>query len=117
MGYDGFIENNRKGMMNKKLTLLAVFIFSAVFFSACTPKQSLGTKTSNSEAGQIEEKHGTTTKTGLISENAGIYFLQEAGANPEEIDSYAVDLSNYLGQTVTVSGQYSGDTLFVGSIE
>lgn len=63
------------------------------------------------------EKSGTTTKTGKITSNGGVFSLQEAGQTPKEIDSYAVDLSKYVGKTVTVTGQYSGDTLFVGSVK
>lgn len=70
-------------------------------------------KTSNPGATQ---KSGTTTKTGKITASDGKFYLQEVGQTPNEIDSYAVDLSEYANQTVTVSGQYSGDTLFVGSI-
>ena len=63
------------------------------------------------------DKAGITTKTGEISSTGGRYYLQESGQSPKEIDSYVVELETYVGQTVTVSGQYSGDTLFVGSIE
>ena len=63
------------------------------------------------------QKVGTTTKTGIISSSGGVFYLQEAGQTPKEIDSYTVELSDYVGQSVTVSGQYSGDTLFVGSVE
>jgi uncharacterized protein YxeA len=65
----------------------------------------------------VKEKVGTTTKTGVLSESAGRFYLQEAGQTPKEIDSYTVELDAYVGQNVTVSGQYSGDTLFVGSIQ
>lgn len=63
------------------------------------------------------EKSGTTTKVGKITGSDGKFYLQEAGQVAKEIDSYAVDLSVYVGKTVTVSGQYSGDTLFVGSVK
>lgn len=63
------------------------------------------------------QKVGTTTKTGVISNNNNVFYLQEVGQTPKEIDSYTVELGDYVGETVTVSGQYSGDTLFVGSIE
>ena len=62
------------------------------------------------------EKSGTTTKVGKITASAGKFYLQEAGQTPKEIDSYVVDLGEYADKTVTVSGQYSGDTLFVGSV-
>ena len=63
------------------------------------------------------EKSGTTTKVGKITGSDGKFYLQEAGQVAKEIESYVVDLSAYVGQTVTVSGQYSGDTLFVGSVK
>ena len=63
------------------------------------------------------QKVGTTTKTGTITTSNGVFYLQEAGQTPKEIDSYTVELGDYVGETVTVSGQYSGDTLFVGSVE
>ncbi len=62
------------------------------------------------------QKVGTTTKTGVITTSNGVFYLQEAGQNPKEIDSYTVELGDYVGETVTVSGQYSGDTLFVGNV-
>lgn len=71
----------------------------------------------NAGASDPAAKSGTTTKTGEISKQGDRYYIEEAGQSPKEVDSYAVDLGMYLGQTVTVSGQYSGDTLFVGSVE
>ncbi len=71
-------------------------------------------KTTNPSA---TEKSGTTTKTGKIGSSGGVFTLQEAGQTPKEIDSYVVDLSKYVGKTVTVTGQYSGDTLFVGAVK
>ncbi|MFZ5438331.1 MAG: hypothetical protein ACOZAK_04745 [Patescibacteria group bacterium] len=97
----------------KKLLLLSFVLFSGVIFAGCIQQQP---KTTNTPA-QTTEKVGDTTKTGTISFSDGRYFLAETGQTPKEIDSYAVDLSAYVGQRVTVTGQYSGDTLFVGSIE
>ena len=80
------------------------------------PKAST-TNTKNIANPGATEKSGTTTKTGKITENAGKFYLQEAGQTPKEIESYVVELGDYAGKTVTVSGQYSGDTLFVGSVK
>ena len=66
---------------------------------------------------QAEKKSGETRKTGTISTSQGKFFLAEPGQTPKEIESYQVTLADYVGQTVTVVGQYSGDTLFVGKIE
>lgn len=73
--------------------------------------------TTKTGAPAATEKSGTTTKTGKISLVGERFYLQEAGSTPKEIDSYVVDLNKYVDQTVTVSGQYSGDTLFVGSVK
>ncbi len=85
---------------------------------ANTPRGSVPapttTQTNNPGA---TEKSGTTTKTGKITESQGMFYLQEAGQTPKEVDSYVVDLNGYVGKTVTVSGQYSGDTLFIGSVK
>ena len=92
------------------------FVQNAKKEAAATPKAPT-TNTKNIQNPGATEKSGTTTKVGKITETAGKFYLQEAGQTPKEIESYVVELSEYVGQTVTVSGQYSGDTLFVGSIK
>lgn len=62
-------------------------------------------------------KVGKTTKTGQVIQLGGKYNLQQAGQLPIAIDSYSVNLSTYVGKTVTITGEYSGDTLFVGAIQ
>lgn len=42
-------------------------------------------------------------------------MLKEDGQNVF-VDSYSLDLADYVGQKVTVVGQYSGDELFVTKI-
>lgn len=103
-----------------KIVFPLVVIVCAVVVSGCMP----GSDNSTSAPSQTEqsapaanEKSGDTSKTGTISTSEGRYFLQESGGTPEEIESYAVELEEYVGQTVTVTGQYSGDTLFVGSVQ
>jgi hypothetical protein len=65
----------------------------------------------------MQAKQGTTAKTGMITKTGTTFLLTETGKTPVEIDSYAVTLDQYVGKTVTVTGQYSGDTLFVGSVQ
>lgn len=105
-----------KGLFMKKLLLLSVLVLSGFVFAGCGKQQNQQPAATRGPATSTE-KVGDTTKTGVISFSDGRYFLAEAGQTPKEIDSYAVDLSQYVGQTVTVTGQYSGDTLFVGSIQ
>jgi len=97
----------------KKVFLSAVLLGSAILFAGCGQQ----TTTKQEVQRSANEKVGDTTKTGTISTVDGKYFLTEAGQVPKEIDSYAIDLAAYVGQKVTVTGQYSGDTLFVGNIE
>lgn len=92
-----------------------------MLLAACSSQPTTTTAPANTTgtgaAPAAEEKRGDTVKTGVISQVGEKFFLQEAGQPPAEIESYAVDLNAYVGQTVTVTGQYSGDTLFVGKVE
>jgi len=117
--------------MGKKIIviLLAIFMLLAAGFyflgrpktnSSLPAEESLSESASTPTSGTTiapHEKRGDTTKTGNITASGGRFFLTEAGSSPKEIESYALDLADYVGQTVTVTGQYSGDTLFVGSIQ
>ena len=99
-------------MKNLLMILCAGFIFSA-----CTQATISPAAQNNSQVPAAEQKVGDTSKTGMISQSGTIFFINVVGQEPEIIDSYAVELADYVGQTVTITGQYSGDTLFVGSIE
>lgn len=106
---------------NLKIMILGVSLVGvSVLFAGCTQKEKTTTPSVNpaqTETGSVK-KVGDTRKTGLITTAGGKYYLKVSSTNTtEEIDSYGVDLSAYVNQTVTVVGQYSGDTLFVGSIE
>jgi hypothetical protein len=102
----------------KKLAATAV-LASSLLLGACshTGSSTAGQDGSITGAPAADQKSGETIKTGIVSEAGGSFFLQEAGDTPREVESYSVDFSEYVGQTVTVTGQYSGDTLFVGQIE
>jgi hypothetical protein len=116
----------------RKMILGGIFIGVAMSFTACTktqvtPTQQLQpgqttqtspttTQTQASSAPGATEKSGTTTKSGKIAKAGNSYLLQ-VGTQSIGIDSYSIDLSQYVGQQVTVSGQYSGDTLFVTSVQ
>jgi hypothetical protein len=104
----------------------AIFIFAimsaGIFFSGCSNAASGGATTTTpsvNDAGQSTQqtqKVGTTTKTGKILQLENKFYIQESGKQPSEIDTYSLDLSQYVGQTITASGEYSGDTLFVTKI-
>lgn len=94
-------------------------VMSGALLTGCslTTSTSPTSQPATNGAPAAEQKVGDTTKTGSISENSGRFYLNVAGQPPQEIDSYSVDLSGYVGQSVTVTGQFSGNTLFVGSIK
>ncbi len=105
--------------MKINIFLTVLLITGTVFLSGCTQSSAPVDTSGASQEGApaADQKSGDTIKKGVISQNGGSFFLQETGSQPELIESYSVDLSEYVGQTVTVTGQYSGDTLFVGKIE
>ncbi len=106
-----------------KTSLLAIVLSTSLVLAGCTASQSTTTPAGSVDsAGQdkpsaAEQKVGDTVMTGTISQVGEKYFITVAGQTPKEIESYLVQLSEYVGQTVTITGQYSGDTLFVGKIE
>jgi hypothetical protein len=104
----------------KKLSYFLVLLVSSVVFTGClggsTPADTDQSAIDNNVPA-ADQKSGDTTKTGTISSAGGKYFLSEPGQPPREIESYSISLSEYVGKTVTVTGQYSGDTLFVGKIK
>jgi hypothetical protein len=102
------------------LLSFCLVVSSALVVTACSGSSSAPAATSTNNSGSApaaDQKSGTTTKTGVLTAANGSFFLQEPGDSPRVVESYTVELTEYVGQTVTVTGQYSGDTLFIGSIE
>lgn len=112
-------------MINTSRTLLiGSLITGSIFLAGCTlPGMSSTTKTpatSPAPAGAApaaNQKAGTSSKSGRVTEAGGKFFLNVTGQPPVEMDTYSVDLKQYVGQSVTVTGQYSGDTLFVSEVK
>lgn len=97
--------------------ILIATLFVSLTLMACQPQNMNPSTSPSPSSSPSSQKVGTTTKTGVIAGKSGAYFLQESGQPPLALDSYSLDLNAYVGQTVTVSGQYSGNTLFIGSIQ
>lgn len=57
------------------------------------------------------------TLTGTIVQAGTQFSLSIPGKPPVELDSRQVTLGTYAGKNVTVTGQYSGTTLFVSEIK
>ena len=104
--------------MLKTFSLSLIVLLAGIFLTGCLPKHKL-TNNPNQTTTTVtkQKKVGNTTLTGKITKAGDKYFITVSGKQPQDLDSYSVDLSQYVGKTVTVTGQYSGDTLFVGKIK
>lgn len=105
-----------------KALTTAVVLTTSLLLAGCTvgqttPKADSVDTTNQVQPAAAEQKVGDTVMTGMISQVGEKYFITVTGQNPKEIESYLVKLSDYVGKTVTITGQYSGDTLFVGKVE
>ena len=104
--------------MKKIITpLIIVLVLAGLGFFAFSKLKSGELVQEPVEKSTVSDKQGSTTKTGKITTENGSFYLTETGKVPELIETMTVDLSAYVGQTVTVEGKYSGDTLFVGSVK
>lgn len=83
-------------------SLLVVF---AILFGACTAKPA-----------DIQTENPNVTLTGTVIQAGGGYSLRgETGTTV--LESRQINLGQYAGKPVTVTGQYSGTTLFVDKVE
>ena len=96
------------------ILLLILLLLSSTVFAACGAKNSASTKTQQ-ESQPLEEKSGFTTVSGSLIMNGATGQVQTA-SGPVAVESFAVDLKQYDGQTITVTGKYSGDTIFVSEV-
>lgn len=105
--------------MSSKVVVLTSLVVVAVMMAGCQSKVAAPQTNQQEAPAKIapNQKQGETSKTGTISKAGTQFFINQTGQAPLAIDSYTVDLEQYVGQSVTVTGQYSGDTLFVGEIK
>lgn len=89
----------------KKYLVLATLIISVISLSACGTQ---GTK--------ITEL-ATVTKIGILQVKSGEVYLLSTSEGIVNITSTKVNLDNYLKKNIKVTGMFSGDTLYVDSLE
>ncbi len=107
-------------ILRQALVSAATIVGAVVLFAGCSkqlPATSTAAPTQSGTDVSPAPKVGNTTKTGKVENLSGKLYLQVTGQPPLEIDSYSVDLKSYVGKTVTITGEYSGNTLFAGSIK
>jgi len=106
--------------MNSRIAvgICATALSAAFVLSGCTSTPATTSQETQDQApGMTTEKSGDSTLTGKLVKLDGKYYLQLAGKPNQEVDSYSIDLSAFEGKTVTITGQYSGVTLFAGKVD
>ena len=94
-------------MMNKVLVL----IFFGLILSGCS---LLGIA---SQSRPVVSEDINVTKMGTLAKgNNGIYLLQEGQGKSTQLHDGNATLESYVGKKVTVTGQYSGTTLYVDKV-
>ena len=99
----------------KKISFLSLLLVGGLTLSACT--QSSKPATTPSKAQQAQQKQGETIMSGTVIEAGGNYYLQTPAGERQIMKSYNLELSTYAGKSVTATGQFSGDELFVTTIK
>ena len=88
----------------KKYLIIATLVISVFSLSACG-----GQKTETSVS-------TTVTKSGLLQIKSGDNYLLSTENGIVNITSTKVNLDNYLKKNITVTGMFSGDTLYVDTV-
>ena len=100
-----------------KTYLLLSLLVSGAVLSGCVGEITPTATDQTDQRPGIEAKQGDTTKSGTLVKQGSKYYLKSAAGVLDEVETYAVDFEAYVDKAVTVTGQYSGDTLFVGMIQ
>ena len=94
-------------MRYQKPLVLVVVLISSLFLGGCSLV---------ARPAEVAVESPTTTITGKIIVSGDVVSISSSGKTTE-ITSRKVDLKQYDGKTVTVSGEFSGTTLFVDQVE
>jgi len=103
----------------KTFIVLVVFFLLAVggYFGY----QMLMAKSQGSTVPITSEKTGITTKTGVVQKLSkpidDYTHMLRTSTETIKLNSYTVKLDQYVNKTITVEGQYSGNTLFVDAVK
>jgi hypothetical protein len=81
----------------------------------------LGQAKTSTPTGAVSEKAGLITETGVVQKLAkpgdDYTHMLRSENGMIRLNSYTVKLDEYINKTITVEGQYSGNTLFVDAIK
>ncbi|OIP86888.1 hypothetical protein CO009_03970 [Candidatus Shapirobacteria bacterium CG_4_8_14_3_um_filter_35_11] len=88
----------------KKIIVVMVVLFSGLFLSGCAPQL------------RGETVNATVTKSGTLTMKVENEYLLKTDSEIVNITSNKINLDNYLKSKISVTGQFSGSTLYVDSI-
>lgn len=94
----------------------ALLVVCAIIFSGCQIQKTIDTNVSETKMLDDPKKEGDSSISGLLVKVGDTYNIVGVDGKHTEVDSYKIDLSEYVNKQVVLTGQYSGDTLFVGSV-
>ncbi len=94
-------------MAKNKTLVLSALLVASVLFGGCLVAKPADLSTESPDI----------TLTGTVVQAGNRFSLNIEGKAPIDLDSRQVSLSDYATRTVTVTGQYSGTTLFVSKIQ
>lgn len=92
---------------NRKIIILSALLVTSLLFGGCLVAKPADLSTESPDV----------TLSGTLVQAGTRFSLNISGKPPIELDSRQVNLTDYAGKTVTVTGQYSGTTLFVSKIQ
>lgn len=81
-----------------------MLVSAVVILAGCTAKPAA-----------VDTQSPNKSLTGTIQSAGGQYSITVNGLTTQ-LDSRTVNFSQYVGKTITVTGQYSGTTLFVDTV-
>jgi len=99
--------------------LLATGIGSSLYYLNISGSNPTGT-TEQTESSPVVQEPGTkTTLTGTVLKATGDDYqhIIISGGKSTGIASQTISLDNYVTKKVSVTGQYSGTTLYVDTVE
>lgn len=99
----------------KDMKTLFILLVSSLILSGCAATPSSQTETQTSPSTE-SEKSGFTTQTGKLTVKTKSTALLQTTTGSVELESYEIDFTPYGGKTVSVTGKFSGDTLFASSV-
>lgn len=102
-------------MKNYYLSLIFLVIF-ATFLSGCTQKVNDGAINILSNP-ELENKNQEVVLSGLLTHPGDLYLITTNSGKIQDLESYTINFDDYVGKNVEVTGEYSGNTLFVTEIK